>query len=81
MKHFRQHNYTEAFESLQKKTKIALEHPMLTELHDKLVLKGDFDACEGLIEKAVSGKYIFPDAFLCVMKWERAIGNDTHIHK
>ncbi|XP_043569159.1 muskelin [Chiloscyllium plagiosum] len=54
LKHFRQHNYTEAFESLQKKTKIALEHPMLTELHEKLVLKGDFDACEGLIEKAVS---------------------------
>ncbi|XP_048465952.1 muskelin [Rhincodon typus] len=54
LKHFRQHNYTEAFESLQKKTKIALEHPMLTELHEKLVLKGDFDTCEGLIEKAVS---------------------------
>lgn len=56
LKHFRQHNYTEAFESLQKKTKIALEHPMLTDLHDKLVLKGDFDACEELIEKAVNGK-------------------------
>ncbi|RXM28953.1 Muskelin [Acipenser ruthenus] len=55
LKHFRQHNYTEAFESLQKKTKIALEHPMLTDLHDKLVLKGDFDACEGLIDKAVNG--------------------------
>ncbi|MGH0119314.1 UNVERIFIED_CONTAM: hypothetical protein FKN15_025785 [Acipenser sinensis] len=54
LKHFRQHNYTEAFESLQKKTKIALEHPMLTDLHDKLVLKGDFDACEGLIGKAVN---------------------------
>nr|XP_011722126.1 muskelin isoform X3 [Macaca nemestrina]XP_014990391.1 muskelin isoform X4 [Macaca mulatta] len=54
LKHFRQHNYTEAFESLQKKTKIALEHPMLTDIHDKLVLKGDFDACEELIEKAVN---------------------------
>ncbi|KAL6069219.1 hypothetical protein STEG23_019678, partial [Scotinomys teguina] len=54
LKHFRQHNYTEAFESLQKKTKIALEHPMLTDMHDKLVLKGDFDACEELIEKAVN---------------------------
>ncbi|KAM6385180.1 muskelin isoform 10-T21 [Alca torda] len=27
---------------------------MLTDLHDKLVLKGDFDACEELIEKAVN---------------------------
>uniref|UniRef100_A0A8C5P2A1 Muskelin N-terminal domain-containing protein n=1 Tax=Jaculus jaculus TaxID=51337 RepID=A0A8C5P2A1_JACJA len=53
LKHFRQH-YTEAFESLQKKTKIALEHPMLTDMHDKLVLKGDFYACEELIEKAVN---------------------------
>ncbi|XP_077399462.1 muskelin isoform X2 [Vanacampus margaritifer] len=53
LKHFRQHNYTEAFESLQKKTRIALEHPMLTHLHDRLVLQGDFDACEDLIDKAV----------------------------
>ena len=37
LKHFRQHNYAEAFESLQKRTKINLEHPMLTELHQKLV--------------------------------------------
>uniref|UniRef100_A0A3P8UPD0 Muskelin 1, intracellular mediator containing kelch motifs n=1 Tax=Cynoglossus semilaevis TaxID=244447 RepID=A0A3P8UPD0_CYNSE len=55
LKHFRQHNYTEAFESLQKKTRIALEHPMLTHLHDQLVLQGDFDACEDLIDKAVKG--------------------------
>ncbi|XP_061418708.1 muskelin isoform X2 [Lethenteron reissneri] len=53
LKHFRQHNYTEAFESLQKKTRIALEHPTLTELHDRLVLKGDFAACEQLVEKSV----------------------------
>ena len=38
LKHFRQHNYTEAFESLQKRTKISLEHPVLTELHQKLVI-------------------------------------------
>lgn len=30
---------------------------MLTDLHDKLVLKGDFDACEELIEKAVNGMF------------------------
>uniref|UniRef100_A0A8C2YHZ8 Muskelin N-terminal domain-containing protein n=1 Tax=Chinchilla lanigera TaxID=34839 RepID=A0A8C2YHZ8_CHILA len=43
----------EVSESLQKKIKIALEHPMLTDLHDELVL-GDSDACEELIEKAVN---------------------------
>ena len=32
LKHFRQHNYLEVFESLQKKTKIQLEHPLLTEV-------------------------------------------------
>lgn len=58
LKHFRQHNYTEAFESLQKKTRIALEHPMLTHLHERLVLQGDFDACEELIDKAVRGKHL-----------------------
>lgn len=60
LKHFRQHNYTEAFESLQKKTRIALEHPMLTHLHDRLVLQGDFDACEELIDKAVRGSKVQP---------------------
>lgn len=29
---------------------------MLTHLHDRLVLQGDFDACEELIDKAVRGK-------------------------
>ncbi|XP_070558105.1 muskelin-like [Ptychodera flava] len=54
LKHFRQHNYSEAFESLQKKTKISLEHPLLTELHNALVLNGDFDKCEEITEKAVN---------------------------
>ena len=37
LKHFRQHHYVEAYDALQKKTKIALEHPVLTELHQRLV--------------------------------------------
>ncbi|XP_015762917.1 PREDICTED: muskelin-like [Acropora digitifera] len=52
LKHFRQQNYTEAFESLQKRTKITLEHPMLSELHDKLVINDDFEGCERVIEEA-----------------------------
>lgn len=50
LKHFRQHNYLEAFESLQKKTKIQLEHPLLTELHSVLVRDGDYHRTEQLIE-------------------------------
>lgn len=37
LKHFRQRHYIEAFEALKKKTKVSLEHPVLTELHDLLV--------------------------------------------
>ena len=38
LKHFRQHHYPEAFSELQKKTRVDLEHPLLTELHTKLVI-------------------------------------------
>lgn len=37
LKHFRQRHYMEAFQELSKKTKVSLEHPLLTELHDLLV--------------------------------------------
>ena len=56
LKHFRQHNYTEAFEYLQQKTRIQLEDPMLTELHCTLVRKGDYETSECIITKAIEGK-------------------------
>ena len=64
LKHFRQHNYLEAFESLQKKTKIQLEDPMLTELHSVLVNDGNYDQTECLIKKCLddgvfSGRHLF----------------------
>ncbi|XP_076052997.1 muskelin 1 [Oratosquilla oratoria] len=52
LKHFRQQNYSEAFESLEKRTKVTLEDPLLTRLHNLLVRDGDFDMCESLVEKA-----------------------------
>ncbi|XP_033744964.1 muskelin-like isoform X1 [Pecten maximus] len=52
LKHFRQRQFIEAYDALQKKTKVELEHPILTELHDKLVKQGDFDACESLVWRA-----------------------------
>jgi len=55
LKHFRQHNYLEAFESLQKKTRISLEHPLLTELHRVLVDEGNYEKTEELLEKASCG--------------------------
>ncbi|XP_037789855.1 muskelin-like isoform X1 [Penaeus monodon] len=52
LKHFRQHNYTEAFESLEKRTRVTLEDPRLTKLHKLLVEQGDFDGSEKLISEA-----------------------------
>jgi len=37
LKHFRQHNYSEAYDALQRETRVTLEHPALTELHTQLV--------------------------------------------
>jgi hypothetical protein len=52
LKHFRQRNLMEAFYALQSKTNISLENQMLTELHELLVVRGDFDAVESLLKKA-----------------------------
>jgi hypothetical protein len=38
LKHFRQRNFQETFESLQKKTSLKLEDDLLTEIHNQLVL-------------------------------------------
>ena len=58
LKHFRQHNYTEAFEYLQQKTNIQLEDPMLSELHNTLVRQGDYEQSEEIITKAIQSKYL-----------------------
>lgn len=56
LKHFRQRNYTNVFDALQKRADIQLEDPMLTELHTKLVrmfvcvpfARGEASLCECL---------------------------------
>lgn len=68
LKHFRQHNYSEAFETLQKKTKISLEHPTLTDLHNQLVLNGDYEACESIIDEA-SVEHLF-DHYISMQDYE-----------
>ncbi|XP_043224158.1 muskelin-like [Amphibalanus amphitrite] len=52
LKHFRQHNYGEAFSSLQKRTRVQLEAPLLTELFESLVERGDFAATEEAVQRA-----------------------------
>jgi len=56
LKHFRQHNYQEAFESLQRRTQVQLEDPVLSKLHDILVIHGDFEGTENFMEHSVGSK-------------------------
>ncbi len=56
LKHFRQQNYLSVFDMLQKKTKIQLEDPVLSELHDALVQAGDHETTERLITNAIDGR-------------------------
>jgi len=53
LKHFREHNYLEAFESLEKKTRVQLEDPLLTKLHTTLVKEGDYEGTEQLINQCL----------------------------
>lgn len=60
LKHFRQHNYQEAFESLQRRTQVQLEDPVLSKLHDILVTHGDYEGTEHFMEHSVACKlYVF----------------------
>ncbi|XP_065066928.1 muskelin-like isoform X2 [Rhopilema esculentum] len=68
LKHFRQKNYIDAFDSLQKRTKISLEHPMLTELHAYLVKDGRFEGTERIIEQAGADGLF--DAFIAQQEYE-----------
>jgi hypothetical protein len=65
LKHFRQHNYQEAFESLQRRTQVQLEDPVLSKLHDILVTQGDYEGTEHFMEHSVACK--LHTFFLCVI--------------
>ena len=56
LKHFRQNNFSEVFDVLQRKTRIRLEHPLLTEIHRLLVENGDFNSTEELIRQSIEGE-------------------------
>ncbi|XP_064400572.1 muskelin-like [Halichondria panicea] len=58
LKHLRENDYSEAFQALQKKAKVSLEHPLLSRLHGLLVVKGDFLAAEQLIEEAAADGHL-----------------------
>jgi len=52
LKYFRQKNYTDVFQALQRRTNVKLEDPLLTELHKLLVVNADYPAAEAYIEQS-----------------------------
>ncbi|KAI9560300.1 hypothetical protein GHT06_014315 [Daphnia sinensis] len=75
LKHLRQNQCLEAFECLQKRTKVQLEDPLLSELHWAMVVKGDYEATEQLLHRAVDnglfGPYIHSQDY--VPEWSRIL--------
>lgn len=54
LKYFRQQGYERAFEALEDQTKVKLESPIIQELHDNLVVEGDFVKTEAQIELLIN---------------------------
>jgi len=53
LKHFREHNYLEAYESLEKRTRVQLEDAVLTQLHTTLVKDGDYIGVEKIVSNCI----------------------------
>lgn len=53
LKHFRQQGYDTAFKALQDQTHVQLEHPLISELHQCLVINGDFEKAEKFISDCI----------------------------
>lgn len=54
LKHFRQQNMMDVYQTLKNKTGIEIEHPSIAQLHQSLVVEGDFDRAEQIIKDANS---------------------------
>lgn len=53
LKHFRQRNFVECFAALQKQTGLQLEDPVLTELHRCVVIDGNLQRAEQIMEESL----------------------------
>ncbi|GAN02525.1 muskelin [Mucor ambiguus] len=52
LKHFRQKNMMDVYATLQKSSSIELEDPLVEQLHQSVVVDGDFEAAERMIRDA-----------------------------
>ena len=55
MKHLRECDFSDAYFSLCKHSRVELEHPLLSQLHSDLVVQGDFGAAENVLKQAARG--------------------------
>ncbi|TPX71748.1 hypothetical protein SpCBS45565_g00878 [Spizellomyces sp. 'palustris'] len=79
LKHFRQRNYLDTFGSLQQRTQLQLEDPLLTDLHRHLVINGDFTTAEELIRQAAE-RNLFQDYISeCTYRplWKKIVPEDS----
>ncbi|ORX89838.1 hypothetical protein K493DRAFT_64679 [Basidiobolus meristosporus CBS 931.73] len=78
LKYFRQRNHQEAFTALQNTTGLLLEDPMLTNLHTNLVLNGNFQTAEKLVNQAATSRLFDDYISQCEYKpvWKRVIGTN-----
>ncbi|KAK9765181.1 hypothetical protein K7432_006694 [Basidiobolus ranarum] len=78
LKYFRQRNHQEAFTALQNTTGLLLEDPMLTNLHTNLVLDGNFEVAEKVINQAAKNNLFDDYISQCEYKpiWKRVIGTN-----
>ena len=53
----RQRNYLDLFQTVQNETSIQLEHPILTQFHQELVLNGNFDKAEEILTTSFQNEY------------------------
>ncbi|XP_004345468.2 muskelin 1 [Capsaspora owczarzaki ATCC 30864] len=83
LKYLRQKNHMEAFESLQQRTSIRLEDPMLTELHELVVMQGDFDKAEqtmlNAIDQDLFAEYIFDSPWTPMWKRLVPVTQEGHV--
>ncbi|KAF9571608.1 hypothetical protein EC968_000347 [Mortierella alpina] len=80
LKHFRQRKLFDAFKALQERTQIQLEDPLLTKLHQELVLRGNFKRAEELMmeaaERGLFDEYIRAYDYKPI--WKRLGPNPPH---
>ncbi|KAI8326736.1 Muskelin N-terminus-domain-containing protein, partial [Choanephora cucurbitarum] len=58
LKYFRQKNMMDVYSLLQKKVNMDLEHPLISNLHDAIVIQGDFKQAETILLKQINNRLL-----------------------